>query len=130
MHADEGVEFIDYMEHHYISTQGLIFVLLHWMTHLKGEVAKTSARIKLDFFLEATLGAGSFSMVLDRDTRAGTLPTSGIVVQHKSGFILNTSDLEARFPLIKLALGNTERSKLVEECPIPGCLSIQCCVCS
>ena len=116
-----GVEFVDHMEHQYISTQGFIFAMVHWMSFLKNSVAKANAQIRLDFFNESTLGAKPINMIIGLDNPAGTMPTAGVAVQCRSAFLKDTSELEARSPLIKSALANKgSRKQLVEGCSVPG----------
>ena len=90
-----------------MSTQGVLFCFLHWQKALRSPVAKESAGLAFDLFIDKTLNDDKLVMVVSHDSPAGTIPTSGLHIPYSRGLIPDASALCDDFEFIGNALGRT-----------------------
>ena len=110
-----GESGIDYLEHYAFSTQATLFALSHWQKHLGSDIAKGSAGILFDYFIDTTLASVHHTIFLSTDWRAGTVGTHGFPVHVQLGCITDCQALAEEFKIVGQALGRKDdRKKLLE----------------
>ena len=92
------------MEHFTCSTPALLFTLIHWTKHLDSDPARASAELTFDQLIDSCLESKMMSMLLAEDVPCGTLPSSGIAIQYRTGIITDATSLCENFFVVQQAL--------------------------
>ena len=98
----------DYTEHFTVSTQALLFSLVHWQVHLKNDL-KTAASTVFDNLVLKTLGTGQRIMMLEDGLGHGVVGGSQLRVPVHLGNITDATEMADAFGVIKQAGSRTDR---------------------
>ena len=110
-----GESGVDFLEHLAFSTQATFFALLHRQQHLGSDMAKASAGILFDYFIDTTLASDHHTLFLSIDWRAGMVGTHGFPVHVRDGFISDGKALAEEFKVVRQALGRKDDREVLLE---------------
>ena len=95
------------MEHWSISTQALLFGLVHWHGELDNTDAKKSSGDLLAVMLRVILGQHKYVMYLKPDMRVGSVLTDGSAIDVQHGSVSDLRQLAGDYPVVETALKRT-----------------------